>query len=245
MQSNRLDVGRSLATAVIGATLIVAACASGAPGLASPSTGASVATFAAPASATSAAQVCPNPNGEDCLGPLAAGTYTTTHFQPRLTYSVPSGWDNEEDLRGNFLLLPPGGTLAGGDAGTSDYLGVYTQVAPDPACLTTSGPANLDPQAIVACFASRNSLVTTKPQSVTIGGLTGYVLDLKVAAGRGAGALLMGLQPSGFEHSIGPGLTIRLYLLGLRGGSLGIEVDDLGPVDLAAYSKVVETFRFG
>jgi len=227
---------------------IVSACGSGslAIGSAGPAAASPVASaHLAAASATPAAPACPNPNGEDCLGPLAAGTYTTTNFQPRLMYSVPSGWDNEEDLRGNFLLLPPGANLAGVDAGTSDYLGVYTQVAPDPGCQTTPGPANLDPQSIVACFASRGSLFTTKPEPVTIGGLTGYVLDLKVAAGRGAGGLLIGLQPSGFEHGIGPGLTIRLYLLGLRGGSLGIEIDDLGSVDLAAYSKVVETFRFG
>ncbi len=60
--------------------------------------------------------------------------YTTTMFEPTLTYSVPEGWSNMEDLPGNFLLLPPGSTLEGVNAGTSDYLGVYTSVVPPGHC---------------------------------------------------------------------------------------------------------------
>ena len=56
-------------------------------------------------------------------------TYTTEIFTPPLTYSVPDdGWFNYEDQPGNFLLVPPGNTLDGVNAGTSDVIGVYTSV---------------------------------------------------------------------------------------------------------------------
>ena len=34
---------------------------------------------------------CPNPHGGICLGTLVAGTYKTSSFDPRLTYTVPDG----------------------------------------------------------------------------------------------------------------------------------------------------------
>jgi hypothetical protein len=40
-------------------------------------------------------------------------------------------------------------------------------------------------------------------------------------------------------------MVMRLYLLGYRGGTVGIEVDALtDPSKLDAYSKVVKSFRF-
>jgi hypothetical protein len=183
---------------------------------------------------------CPNDHGGACLGPLPAGTYSTTRFQPALTYTVPDEWDNEEDLTGNFLLLPPGGDLAGVDAGTSDYIGVYTSVTPDPGC--AAGPDSLLPQAIAMCLAQNPTLQTTEPKAVDIGGLKGDVLD--ITATSGGGSLIDGIPPSDFEHGIGPGLTIRLYLLEFGSGSLAIEVDDVGSADLDSYSAVIEKFHF-
>jgi hypothetical protein len=47
---------------------------------------------------------CPFVDGGTCLEAIDAGTYTTTTFQPSITYTVPDGWLNREDLPGNFLL---------------------------------------------------------------------------------------------------------------------------------------------
>lgn len=91
-----------------------------------PSTTTSAST---PSSTTSEPPPCPNPEGQACLGALQSGTYTTTVFQPQLTYTVPAGWSNLEDTPGNFLLVPPHFTLAGVNAGTSDFIGIYTSVA--------------------------------------------------------------------------------------------------------------------
>jgi hypothetical protein len=205
----------------------------------------SPATPAASNSAPSPAPECPNPHGGACLGPVPAGIYTTAVFQPALSFSVQAGWDNEEDLPGNFLLLPPGMKLDGVDAGTSDYIGVYTQVAPDPGCPTPSGQPTRAEHAMATCIAGRHDLIATKPRSVKIGGLSGYVLDVRLARGADGTSLMVGLPPSGLEHGLIPGLTIRLYLLGFRSGALAVEIDDVDRVDVAGYSRVVEQFRFG
>ena len=78
----------------------------------------------------SPAPECPNDEGGACLGALQAGSYETTVFGPAITYRVPDGWANYEDTPGNFLLVPPGDDLEGVNAETSDYIGVYTAVAP-------------------------------------------------------------------------------------------------------------------
>src|SRR5581483_11486337 len=87
---------------------------------------------------TTSARRCPNPDDgmgtERCLGTVTAGTYTTQMFGPRLTYTVPDGWQNLEDLEGNFLLVPPRSKLAGVDATTTDFVGVYTSVRAPRGC---------------------------------------------------------------------------------------------------------------
>ena len=71
---------------------------------------------------------CPYREGEDCLGKLDPGTYTTQLFTPKLTYTVPAGWTNLADAGGNFVLAPDRSTPAGVNRGMADYVGVYTSV---------------------------------------------------------------------------------------------------------------------
>lgn len=68
------------------------------------------------------------------MGTIGPGTYTTTRFTPPITYSVPAGWSNFVDAGGEFLLLPPNGKLSGVNDGTSDYIGVYAEVAAPDGC---------------------------------------------------------------------------------------------------------------
>lgn len=235
--------------------LVLSALAAGGCGTAGPAVESEIAratmatvspAISAPSTdAPSATPACPNPGGGVCLGPLEAGTYSTQTFEPQLTYSVPAGWDNEEDLPGNFLLLPPGSDLDGVDAGTSDYLGVYSHVAPDPACQPASGERFEGAKAVATCIAGREDLVTTEPEPVEIGGLSGYVLDVKLSrATTGGTSLIAGISPSSLEHGVIPGLTIRLYLLDSHGTALAIEVDDVDAPNLDEYSAVVEQFSF-
>ena len=190
---------------------------------------------------------CPSLEGGSCLGPLSAGTYTTSVFQPKLTYRVPAGWGNLEDTPGNFLLIPPGGHLAGVNPGTSDYVGVYTRVAvPDPFCASPARGVKASPEGIAGWIADQPDLDPTTPRTVSVGGLDGLVLDVKLAKGSDGACLILGLAPSSLSHGLIRGLTIRLYLL-RRAGTLAIEIDDVkgGGNNLDTYSSVVKNFRFG
>ncbi len=205
---------------------------------------------------TESARACPNPHGGACLGPLDAGKYTTEVFQPTLTYSVPAGWDNEEDLSGNFLLLPPGEDLAGVDAGTSDYIGVYTRVRASGGCDGLTDAAGITPQEIAAAIRHDRDLEVTQPRQTVVGGLRGLVMDIELIqnpseecrsfgeAGH-AVPLILGVHPSSLDHAMVDGLTMRLYLLAYDGGSLAIEVDDVHQGrNLEDYSELIRDFTF-
>jgi hypothetical protein len=161
---------------------------------------------------------------------------------------VPPGWGNFEDLPGNFLLIPPGGDVLEVDPGRSDYIGVYTRVVPED--LGCGGPAphvGRSPADIANWFTTQGAIETTIPRQVSVGGLHGFVLDIKLAKRSKGVCLIIGLKPSGLEHGVVPGLTMRLYLLSRGAGTLAIELDDVqgDGHHLDAYSSVVGHFRFG
>lgn len=199
---------------------------------------------------------CPSVHGGVCLGALQAGRYTTKAFQPTLTYRVPKGWANLEDLGGNFLLLPPGADLDGVDGGTSDYIGVYTSIRPSGGCGSGTGSEARTPAEIAASLVEDPDLVVTEPKPVSVAGLSGLVLDIERSAepskacpsfkGKPAVPLIVGEAGSSLDHAVIEGLTIRLYLLASQGGSLAIEVDDVHRGrHLREFSALIENFKFG
>ena len=211
--------------------------------------------------------VCPNPwDGGACLGPLAAGTYRTTVFETPFTFTVPDGWANYEDLPGNFLLLPPGGSLDSVDAGTSDYVGIFqgvgVGVASGTVCDAVEPDVGLDPASMVAALAAREDIVVSDPVPVEVGGLRGLMIDIADDPSSDAGCLdpevpfpiqgiiaglgPLGLGPSYFAHSIGPGVTMRLYILDRGDTNLVIEVDDVATTRGTAddYQSVIDTIAF-
>jgi hypothetical protein len=219
-------------------------------------------TAGVPSSEATSRPPCPNPDGQFCLGKLDAGTYSTVQFQPGLTYTVPAGWSNFEDNAGNFLLVPPTGSLAGVDAATSDFIGVYRSVlahanacpsAPAPGVGTTSAP-------IMRWLRRDPALRASPPQPVTVGGLSGFVTTLRMAPtwkmtcryshGDPIAPLIVGSGSTFLDHNLVPGQATRLYLLQSttdegQPAALAIEVVDIGDAGhLAAYSKLVEQMRF-
>lgn len=209
-------------------------------------------------STSAARQPCPNPEGQACLGPIASGTYTTRIFlHPPITYSVPAGWSNFEDTPGNFLLVPPGGDLAGIDAGTSDYVGIYSTVAAPNGCESGTLPGVGSTAAEMAEWLAGNpGLVVSRRENVEIGGLSGFSLDLQMTPGwtqscsysngRPLVPLLIGVDRSALEHAVVDRGKTRVYLLDNDGGALAVEVydvDDDGR-DLDTYSAVVEDMSF-
>jgi hypothetical protein len=202
---------------------------------------------------------CSNPEGGACLGPLEAGTYETSVFEPQITYLVPEGWANYEDLPGNFLLVPPGDDLAGVNAGTSDYIGVYSSIATaDAGCEEQAAPGvGTSPSEIAAELTGRLGLTTTAPSPVSVGGLDGVVFDIRLAEDWSDVCpfapdlplvpLIIGVPPSSLHHVMIPELTLRLYLLDRSGSTLAIEVNDAsdGGQNLDGYSSIVDQFTFG
>lgn len=202
---------------------------------------------------------CPNPDGGTCLGQLTAGTYHTMTFHPGITYTVASGWSNFEDLPGNFLLVPPSGSLSGVNAGTSDYVGIYTSIAAAaPRCANGYAPGvGFTPKSIAHWLTRKRGLVTTRPISASVGRLHGLRLDIHLSRtwkktcpynhGKPTIQLIAGVPPSGLVHTMIPHLTIRLYLLRYHAGTLAVEIDDVhkGHPHLSEYSRLLRQVKFG
>lgn len=209
---------------------------------------------------------CPNPEGGVCLGVLSAGTYTTQIFTPEITYTVPNGWQNFEDTPGNFLLVAPGYDLRGVNEGGSDYIGIYTSIAAANRLCSTEAEVQSDQpgvartsSAIADEFMQRPGLATTPSTPVSVGGLSGVVLDITLTDGwtgtcfYAPGGLPVvpmfrgpAVSPSSLDHGMGLGLTMRLYLLDRPGGTLAIEVDDfVDGAHLDAYSTIIDQIKFG
>jgi hypothetical protein len=203
---------------------------------------------------------CPHPlDGGSCLGPLPAGTYATSTFEVPFTYAVPDGWSNDEDLPGNFLLVPPHGSLDGVNAGACDFIGLYAPTAPAAANCDAGMERGVEgtPEAISSWYAGLPGLDTTEPEAVTLGGLDGVRIDLAIAEGYTLGCpyegfegvpmvpLFIGLPPAGVHHVVMSGVTTRLYLLETaEGRTLAVEIADVGSDNLDELTEVVNSIEF-
>ncbi len=183
---------------------------------------------------------------------------STRAFSPRVSYTVPQGWINAEDNADNFVLIPPTGTLAGVRDDISDFIGVFRGVAaaaencdevPQPGIGTTAA-------ALADWLRSHAGLEVTPPRAVTIGGVDGLSVDVRVASGYKGTCpyahdgeplvpLIVGINDKGLHHVITATFTMRLYVLDSVGANTVIEVvDHPAGDDLEAYSKIVDSIRF-
>lgn len=189
------------------------------------------------------AVACPNTHGGSCLGELAAGTYATTVFSPSITYTVPDGWSNLEDLSGNFLLVLDDGTYDGDPdypfAGDPRYVGIYRNaVAPLPCEESRDPSVGRSVDAYVDWLTGHPGLDAGEPQPVTVGGLEGVYLDLALdpswtetcvySQGQPIVPFIIGGGPSDLHHVVLPGNDLRLYLLAYEDGTVAIEVSPEG-----------------
>jgi hypothetical protein len=177
---------------------------------------------------------CPNPEGGTCLGALAPGTYKTRSFSPGITYAVPVGWINQEDLPGNFQLL-----LEGDDR----FIGIYQNANAPDGCEEHPDPDVSQKVSDYTRWLRRNPLLhVTKPRRISVGGLHGVVMDISKAPGtKGMGCtydaftgnapfIIGGRGPAGLHHVImdAPGWEERLYLLRYGTGNVAIEIGPEG-----------------
>ncbi|WP_181035111.1 LamG domain-containing protein [Arthrobacter sp. B0490] len=208
----------------------------------------------------SAASVCPNPHGGLCRGVLDAGTYSTTAFAPALSYTVPRGWQNGEDLPGNVLLSRPEDQGAGIWGGS--YIGIYQNIRAAAPCGEVAQPGvGTSADELAEWYRNTPGLQVMDDTPVITGGLSGVALDLTVddqwrsecplAGSIHAVPILIGGGVSDLHHVLGAPLQMRLYLLDWNGGNVAIEVTAvLDQHDLSTYlnhtgaGPIVDSFAF-
>ena len=132
---------------------------------------------------------CPDPQAW-CLGDIGPGAHVSTFFTPLVppsdwqyrygafSYTVPAGWANTADF-------PDGISFAQQDAPENTGIYVWSNVVPHSQadmCTTTPEPGvGRDAAAIATWLTTLPGLVTTEPAAVTIGGLSGLMVELSVA----------------------------------------------------------------
>jgi hypothetical protein len=198
--------------------MLLAGCSSPSSG-AAPSTPPAVVRSDSPSATDPPA--CPDPNGGTCLGPLAAGEYQTTTFKPQLSYTVPDGWTNMEDLPGNFwLYLQADGAGQSTPRGGS-FLGIYSNAhaaAIDCREAWQDG-IGTTPAELVDWYQSVPGLTVSDPDEVSVGGLDGLQIDLAMQQGVcvlediPGTPLIIGNGVSHLHHGIGEGMDVRLVFL--------------------------------
>jgi len=250
------------------AAVVLACVALGTIGCAADSASPAPQSSSASAEPSTSSPPCPNPDGLNCIGALTADEeYTTATFTPTLTYSVPgAGWMNLEDTPGNFLLVPPNQPLEAVNAGTSDFIGVYTSVVAGQ--LNSNGTCEVErvpgvettPDAMVQWMRAQPELDVSEPVATSVGGFAGLRVDVRTADGATLPSctdaesgqkvtvflLIVGAGPSSLAHGAVPGITVRLYLLDYGGGVLAVEVADVdaAPATRDELSSVVDGFTF-
>jgi hypothetical protein len=114
------------------------------------------------------------------------------------------------------------------------------------------------PQGMADWMLAQPVLSVTEPADVTVGGLTGLMVDVRTQPGAelpsctdsgtsvSVFVLFSGVSPSSLDHGVVPDMTMRLYMLDYNGGVLMIEISDIdsAPGDLAGLSAVAEQLQF-
>jgi hypothetical protein len=216
---------------------------------------------------------CPFPGW--CLGDLDSGRHVSAAFNPwvppqawqyaygRFSYVVPDGWQNFED-GGDGYALAKQDAPEGPDALPTSAIRIWQDVlanAQTASCENAPAPGvGHTARAIATWLSSLPSLDTTKPKSVTIGGLRGFMLDVSINRaskstcpwmdGKPAATLFINSDPSSsFGWGIGLDGSMRLFLLDLGGGRtllIDIEATDQATWKalVADAMPVVESFEF-
>jgi serine/threonine-protein kinase len=203
---------------------------------------------------------CTQPFGGTCRGEMPAGTYTSRTFKPALTFTVPVGWTNFNDSPGNFGIVPPSGDwwAVVHTGAPTDRIGVWQRVAPTGSRCGDDPAAVRSAAAYVRWLQATPGLVITKLRRATVGGLSGFVLDLRMQRGwtktckwsHGAPTVqfLHGVPPTEDQMIVNTNprpFATRLYLLDYNHATFAIEIDAVrGGRWLDRYDAVVKSFRF-
>jgi hypothetical protein len=172
------------------AVSILAGCGSAAPS-AAPSHGTgspAPSVSAAPSASPSASAAYPAWFTGDRAGAgiLPAGSQTTREFRPDFTFTVPDGWVNATDEAGLYSLFPDTPANAAEQAasdGLAHEIVVFRFGSPYWICDAWEDHRGATAAEIVASLVATEAIATPKPIEVTIGGLTGKQVDIRLDPG--------------------------------------------------------------
>jgi len=208
------------------------------------------------------ANLCSDPALPTCAGPLEPGVNRSGLFVPPIDYIIPLdspvAWDNPEDRPGTFTLHP-----AGPETDAIFFfrdVGVLTATC-NPRIDEAIGNEAVD---IAEWIMANPNLTATTPEPVTVGGLTGVLIDLSASGvyttqcGNDPGGvyptelpivpLFAGAGSGDLTWFVGGNERLRLYLLDMPGGgNLVISIDAIaGDFDaLVEISQpVIDSIRF-
>jgi len=137
-----------------------------------------------------------------CLGDIAAGTYPSWNFVPRLrssasytpeygalTYTVPDGWANAADFPGQLVLVQSSDYATYGPIGSIDGSAHEIVVASGPAMSDQTADCerkevtsvDRSVQGFIDWLRAQPRIATSEPTAITVGGYPGQWIDVRVA----------------------------------------------------------------
>lgn len=246
------------ATLTAGAALAVwnlAGCSSGSSG--SPATSSAPAGTASSAAASPSAAATAGTIPYDVRFPMPAGRYATVQFRPPLTFSTTQaarGGADTPDVANFSLKSYRNSNFAG------FFFLHFTKVCDlkEPSRLTAA------PQRLLDCLVHNPHLrVTRKPAPVTIGGISGQLLDVQIVGklpgpsscnGDPHPCARIGTTPDfpptfdgGFGGAFEAGYSARIWMFDVHGTPVALAWTDLTPhfaSNIAAAEKIMQTVRF-
>ncbi len=186
--------------------------------------------------------------------PLAAGTHTSTVFQPAVTFTVPDGWVLATDTADYLQLRPAGQEIIGMHL----FRGVAA-ASQDPSCPIAAEPGvGTTSTELVTWMRGLAGLTVSGPAMATVGGLRGVSIDIGIAQARtqscpfanGLPTVPLIVEPgTGLRWVLAGGERLRMYLLDLpEGGTLIVDIDDFDGAQfdalISAASPIVKGLEF-
>jgi hypothetical protein len=145
---------------------------------------------ASPSTAPSTSAVFPSwftpSESSAAAGILPAGNGTTRSFAPGFTFTVPDGWVNSSDEISFYGLFPDTPANQAQDAASGAFANeIAINIASSPWFVCDAWEDNQGATAaeMVDSIVANEALATSEPIDVTIGGLTGKQIDIRLEPG--------------------------------------------------------------
>ena len=179
-------------------------------------------------------------------GILAAGKQSTRNFTPGFTFTVPKGWVNIVDASNAYELIqdtPANAAEQAASGGFAQSVSAFQFGSPYWFCDAWENHRGTTAAEIVASVVATDAISASKPIDVTIGGLTGKQVDIR-------------LDPSWTERCPGdpPSLDprdsrTRVFFLDTPDrGPVFVNVGSLDSADQAAFlaeaMPIIQSFEF-